>query len=72
MQKLEAALAYKQKVEAVSQSAVDVKKEGLAAENKKRKELNKNIQDVSIPALYLLYTLAVSPLPSLFLLFLVL
>lgn len=46
MQKLEAALADKQKVEAVAQSAVDVKKEGLKAENKKKKELTKNIQDV--------------------------
>lgn len=45
MQKLEAALADKQKVEAVAQSAVDVKKEGLKAENKKKKELTKNIQD---------------------------
>lgn len=46
MQKLEAALADKQKVEAVAQSAVDVKKEGLKVENKKKKELTKNIQDV--------------------------
>lgn len=46
MQALETALADKQKVEAVAQSAVDVKKEGLKAENKKKKELTKNIQDV--------------------------
>ena len=46
MQVLETALADKQKVEAVAQSAVDVKKEGLKAENKKKKELTKNIQDV--------------------------
>lgn len=43
MQKLEVVFVDKQKVEVVVQSVVDVKKEGLKAENKKKKEFIKNI-----------------------------
>lgn len=43
MQKLEVVLVDKQKVEVVVQSVVDVKKEGLKVENKKKKEFIKNI-----------------------------
>ena len=53
MQKLEATLTEKQKAEAMSQSAVDNKKEGLKAEVKKRKELTKHCEDVSAYCLIL-------------------
>ena len=47
MKKLETALSEKQKLEVLAQSAVDNKKEGVKAENKRKKELNKNLNDVS-------------------------
>lgn len=47
MQKLEASLSENKKLEALAQSAVDNKKEGLKAENKRKKELNKNLNDNS-------------------------
>ena len=47
MKKLESALSEKQKLEVLAQSAVDNKKEGVKAENKRKKELNKNLNDVS-------------------------
>lgn len=43
MQKLEVVFVDKQKVEVVVQSVVDVKKEGLKVENKKKNEFVKNI-----------------------------
>ena len=52
MKKLESALSEKQKLEAVAQSAVDNKKEGLKAENKRKKELTKNLNDVSALLIY--------------------
>ncbi|KAL4236668.1 Structural maintenance of chromosomes protein 2 [Mactra antiquata] len=45
MLKLEDALKEKKKQEALAQSAVDNKKEGLKAENKRKKELTKNMND---------------------------
>ena len=47
MQRLEARLTETKKSEALAQSAVDNKKEGLKAENKRKKELTKNLNDVS-------------------------
>ena len=47
MKNLEASLSDKKKLEALAQSAVDNKKEGLKAENKRKKELTKNLTDVS-------------------------
>ena len=47
MKKLESALSEKQKLEVLAQSAVDNKKEGVKAENKRKKELTKNLNDVS-------------------------
>ena len=47
MKNLETALSENKKLEALAQSAVDNKKEGLKAENKRKKELNKNLNDVS-------------------------
>ena len=47
MKNLETALSEKKKLEALAQSAVDNKKEGLKAENKRKKELTKNLNDVS-------------------------
>ena len=46
MKKLESALSEKQKLEVLAQSAVDNKKEGVKAENKRKKELTKNLNDV--------------------------
>lgn len=46
MGKLETTLKEKQKLEAVAQSAVDNKKEGLKAEHKKQKEITKYSEDV--------------------------
>lgn len=48
LQKLEHNLSEKQKVEALAQSAVDNKKEGLKAEQKKRKDLVKQSDNVRI------------------------
>ena len=47
LQKLESNLSEKQKVEALAQSAVDNKKEGLKAEQKKKKDLIKQSDNVS-------------------------
>lgn len=47
MEKLEEKLASRQKMDALAQSSVDNKKESIKAEQKKKKELNKNCDDVS-------------------------
>jgi len=47
LQKLESKLSEIQKVEALAQSAVDNKKEGLKAEQKKKKDLIKQSDNVS-------------------------
>lgn len=46
MKKLEDKLSENKKEEALAQSAVENKKEGLKAENKRKKELTKNSTDV--------------------------
>jgi hypothetical protein len=48
MKKLEDTLSENKKLEALAQSAVDDKKDGLKAENKRKKELTKNSNDVRI------------------------
>lgn len=48
MKKLEDKLSENKKQEALAQSAVENKKEGLKAENKRKKELTKNSTDVRI------------------------
>ena len=55
MKNLETALSENKKLEALAQSAVDNKKEGLKAENKRKKELNKNLNDVSFENFNTLY-----------------
>ena len=47
MQELEVALTERQKEDAKAQSNMSHKKEGLKAEQKKLKEINKNCESVS-------------------------
>jgi len=48
MQEFDAKVNEHQKAEALAQSAVDNKKEGLKAEQKKKKELSKHNEDVRL------------------------
>lgn len=50
---LEETLADVQRVDAKAQSALDLKKQNVKDENKKRKELVKSMEEVTVPYVFL-------------------